>query len=204
MSAVYILVALVAYLIGSINFAIIFSKKFAGFDLRERGSKNAGTTNVLRTVGKKAGILTLICDMLKGVVSVLLAMLVAKIWTETDLEIIKYLAGLMAIIGHTYPIYYGFKGGKGVATALGALLIVNPQIGLICLVFALTIMAFTRWVSLGSILAAILFPILTIFMVDNMGAKIISILIGALVVFNHRTNISRLKNGTENKLSLKK
>ncbi len=204
MSAVYILVALVAYLIGSINFAIIFSKKFAGFDLRERGSKNAGTTNVLRTVGKKAAILTLICDMLKGVVSVLLAMLVAKIWTETDLEIIKYLAGLMAIIGHTYPIYYGFKGGKGVATSLGVLLIVNTQIGLICLVFALTIMAFTRWVSLGSILAAILFPILTIFMVDNMGAKIISILIGALVVFNHRTNISRLKNGTENKLSLKK
>lgn len=204
MSAVYILVALVAYLIGSINFAIIFSKKFAGFDLRERGSKNAGTTNVLRTVGKKAAILTLICDMLKGVVSVLLAMLVAKIWTETDLEIIKYLAGLMAIIGHTYPIYYGFKGGKGVATSLGVLLIVNPQIGLICLVFALTIMAFTRWVSLGSVLAAILFPILTIFMVDNMGAKIISILIGALVVFNHRTNISRLKNGTENKLSLKK
>ena len=204
MSAVYVLVALVAYLIGSINFAIIFSKKFAGFDLRERGSKNAGTTNVLRTVGKKAAILTLICDMLKGVVSVLLAMLVAKIWTETDLEILKYLAGLMAIIGHTYPIYYGFKGGKGVATSLGVLLIVNPQIGLICLVFALTIMAFTRWVSLGSILAAILFPILTIFMVDNMGAKIISILIGALVVFNHRTNISRLKNGTENKLSLKK
>lgn len=204
MSAVYILVALVAYLIGSINFAIIFSKKFAGFDLRERGSKNAGTTNVLRTVGKKAAILTLICDILKGVVSVLLAMLVAKIWTETDLEILKYLAGLMAIIGHTYPIYYGFKGGKGVATSLGVLLIVNPQIGLICLVFALTIMAFTRWVSLGSILAAILFPILTIFMVDNMGAKIISILIGALVVFNHRTNISRLKNGTENKLSLKK
>ena len=204
MSAVYILVALVAYLIGSINFAIIFSKKFAGFDLRERGSKNAGTTNVLRTVGKKAAILTLICDMLKGVVSVLLAMLVAKIWTETDLEILKYLAGLMAIIGHTYPIYYGFKGGKGVATSLGVLLIVNPQIGLICLVFALTIMAFTRWVSLGSILAAILFPILTIFMVDNMGAKIISILIGALVVFNHRTNISRLNNGTENKLSLKK
>lgn len=146
----------------------------------------------------------MICDILKGVVSVLLAMLVAKIWTETDLEIIKYLAGLMAIIGHTYPIYYGFKGGKGVATSLGVLLIVNTQIGLICLVFALTIMAFTRWVSLGSILAAILFPILTIFMVDNMGAKIISILIGALVVFNHRTNISRLKNGTENKLSLKK
>ena len=204
MSAVYILVGLIAYLIGSVNFAIIFSKKIAGFDVREKGSKNAGTTNVLRTVGKKAAILTLICDILKGVISVLLAILASKIWKNTDLEILKYLAGLMAIVGHTLPIYYGFKGGKGVATSLGVLLIVNTQIGLICLVFALTIMAFTRWVSLGSILAAILFPILTIFMVDNMGAKIISILIGALVVFNHRTNISRLKNGTENKLSLKK
>lgn len=204
MSAVYVLVALVAYLIGSINFAIIFSKKFAGFDVREKGSKNAGTTNVLRTVGKGAAALTLICDILKGVVSVLLAMLAAKIWQGTDIEILKYLAGLFAIIGHTFPVYYGFKGGKGVATALGVLLIVNPQIGIICLSFALIIMIATRWVSLGSILAATLFPILTIFMVDNIGAKIISILIGALVIFNHRSNIARLKNGTESKLSFKK
>ena len=204
MSAVYVLVGLVAYLIGSINFAIIFSKKFAGFDVREKGSKNAGTTNVLRTVGKKAAALTLICDILKGVVSVLLAILASKIWEGTDVEVLKYLAGLMAIIGHTFPVYYGFKGGKGVATSLGVLLVVNLQIGLICLVFALIIMAATRWVSLGSILAATLFPVLTVFMVDNIGAKIISILIGALVIFNHRTNIVRLKNGTENKLSFKK
>ena len=101
MSAVYVLVGLVAYLIGSINFAIIFSKKFAGFDVREKGSKNAGTTNVLRTVGKKAAALTLICDILKGVVSVLLAILASKIWEGTDVEVLKYLAGLMAIIGHT-------------------------------------------------------------------------------------------------------
>ncbi len=89
MSAVYVLVALVAYLIGSINFAIIFSKKFAGFDVREKGSKNAGTTNVLRTVGKKAAVLTLICDILKGVVSVLLAMLAAYIWKETGCRSFK-------------------------------------------------------------------------------------------------------------------
>ena len=112
MSAVYILVGLIAYLIGSVNFAIIFSKKIAGFDVREKGSKNAGTTNVLRTVGKKAAILTLICDILKGVISVLLAILASKIWKNTDLEILKYLAGLMAIVGHTLPIYYGFKGGN--------------------------------------------------------------------------------------------
>lgn len=204
MSAVYVLVGLVAYLIGSISFAIIFSKKFGGFDVREKGSKNAGTTNVLRTVGKKAAILTLICDILKGVIAVLLAMLAAKIWEDSDAETLKYLAGLMAIIGHTFPIYYGFKGGKGVATSLGVLLVVNPQIGIICLVFALIIIIATRWVSLGSILAATLFPVLTFFMVDNLTAKVISILIGLLVIFNHRTNIKRLKEGTENKLSFKK
>ena len=204
MSAVYVLVGLVAYLIGSINFAIIFSKKFAGFDVREKGSKNAGSTNVLRTVGKKAAALTLICDILKGVVAVLIAMLAANIWQDSDAEVLKYLAGLMAIIGHTFPVYYGFKGGKGVATSLGVLLVVNPQIGIICLVFALIIMIATRWVSLGSVLAATLFPILTIFMTDNFAAKIISILIGLLVIFNHRTNIKRLKEGTENKLSYKK
>lgn len=204
MSAVYVLAGLVAYLLGSVNFAIIFSKKFAGFDVREKGSKNAGTTNVLRTVGKGAAALTLICDILKGVVAVLIAILASKIWEGTDVEILKYLAGLMAIIGHTLPIYYGFKGGKGVATSLGVLLVVNTKIGIICLVFALIIIIATRCVSLGSILAAVLFPILTIFMVDNLGAKIISILLGLLVIFNHRTNIKRLKNGTENKLSFKK
>ena len=204
MSAAYVLVGLVAYLIGSISFAIIFSKKFAGFDVREKGSNNAGTTNVLRTVGKRAAALTLICDILKGVVSVLLAMLAANIWKETDAELIKYLAGLMAIIGHTFPVYYGFKGGKGVATSLGVLLVVHPQIGIICLVFALIIMIATRLVSLGSVLAATLFPILTVFMVDSFGAKIISILIALLVIFNHRSNIKRLKNGTENKISFKK
>lgn len=204
MSAVYILIGLIAYLLGSVNFAIIFSKKFAGFDVREKGSKNAGTTNVLRTVGKKAAILTLICDILKGVVAVLIAILASNIWEECDVEILKYLAGLFAIIGHTFPIYYGFKGGKGVATSLGVLLIVNPQIGLICLIFALVIMISTKWVSLGSIMAAILFPILTIVITDNLGAKIISLLIGLLVIFNHRTNIKRLKEGTENKLSFKK
>lgn len=204
MSAVYVLVGLVAYLIGSISFAIIFSKKFAGFDVREKGSKNAGSTNVLRTVGKKAAALTLICDILKGVVAVLIAILAHKIWKDADLEALKYLAGLFAIIGHTFPVYYGFRGGKGVATSLGVLLMVNPQIGLICLIFALIIMIATRWVSLGSIMAAILFPLLTVFMIDSFYAKVISVLIGLLVIFNHRANIKRLKDGTENKLSFKK
>lgn len=148
MSAVYVLVGLIAYLIGSISFSIIFSKKFAGIDIREQGSKNAGTTNVLRTVGKQAAALTLICDILKGVVVVVIAILASWIWEDADVETLKYLAGLMAIIGHTFPVYYGFRGGKGVATSLGVLLVINPQIGLICLVFALVIIIATRWVSL--------------------------------------------------------
>lgn len=203
MSAVYVLVGLVGYLLGSINFAIIICKRMAGFDIRERGSKNAGTTNVLRTVGKSAAAMTLICDILKGVVAVLLAMLAAHIWDDADPESLKYLAGLMAIIGHTFPIYYGFRGGKGVATSLGVLLIVNPEIGLICLVFALVIIIATRWVSLGSIMAATLFPILTIFMADSFCAKVISIIMALLVIFNHRTNLKRLKDGTESKISFK-
>ena len=199
MSAVYVLVGLVGYLLGSINFAIIICKRMAGFDIREKGSKNAGTTNVLRTVGKQAAAMTLICDILKGVVAVLLAMLAAYIWDDADAEALKYLAGLMSIIGHTFPVYYGFRGGKGVATSLGVLLIVNPQIGLICLVFALVIIIATRWVSLGSILAATLFPILTIFMSDSFFAKLISVIMAVLVIFNHRT----LKDGTESKISFK-
>ena len=201
----YIIVSLVAYLIGSISFSVIFSKKIAGFDVREKGSGNAGSTNVLRTVGKKAAVLTLTCDVLKGVIAILIALLISIIWKETDVEILKYLAGFFVVLGHTFPVFFGFRGGKGVATSLGVLLTLNWKIGLICLIFALIIMAFTKIVSIGSILAAVLYPILTIFMGETKFlCIIISLLISGLVVFNHRENIKRLKNGTENKLSSKK
>ena len=201
----YILTIIISYLLGSISFSIIFSKKFAGFDVREKGSGNAGSTNVLRTVGKKAAILTLLCDALKGVAAVLAAILISKIWKESDVEVLKYLAGFFAIVGHTFPIFFGFKGGKGVATALGVLLTLNWKIGLICLIFALIIMAFTRIVSTGSILAAVLFPLLTVFMGNTKFICIlISLLIALLVIYNHRENIKRLKDGNENKLSFKK
>lgn len=201
----YILVIIISYLLGSISFSIIFSKKFAGFDLREKGSGNAGTTNVLRTVGKGAALLTLLCDALKGVVSILIAILISKIWKNVDSEILKYIAGFFAIFGHTFPVFFEFRGGKGVATALGVLLTLNWKIGLICLIFALIIIAFTKIVSIGSMLAAVLYPILTIFMGETkFWCVIISLLITVLVVFNHRENLKRIKNGTENKLSFKK
>ncbi len=201
----YIIIAIIAYLIGSISFSVIFSRKFAGFDVREKGSGNAGTTNVLRNVGKGAAALTLVCDALKGVVAILLAMLAGVIWKDTDVITLKYLAGFMVILGHTYPIFFEFRGGKGVATALGVLLMLNWQVGLICLIFALIIIAVTRMVSVGSILAAILFPILIIFVETNKNIWmfVISILIALLVIFNHRTNIKRIREGNENRLSFK-
>ena len=104
--AAYIIVAVIAYLLGSISFSVIISKKMAGFDVREKGSGNAGSTNVLRTVGKKAAILTLICDILKGVVAVLIATLVGKIWKELDGALLVQLAGIFVIIGHTFPIFF--------------------------------------------------------------------------------------------------
>ena len=123
--AVYILVAIIAYAIGSVNFSIIFSKKFAGFDVREKGSGNAGTTNMLRSVGKGLAALTLICDILKGVVAVLVAFWIGKIATNVKPEILVQLAGFFAVVGHTFPVYFGFKGGKGVATSLGILLLIK-------------------------------------------------------------------------------
>lgn len=202
--AVYIIISVIAYFIGSISFSVILSRKFAGFDVRDKGSKNAGATNVLRTVGKKVAALTLVCDMLKGVISIVIAIIAGKIWTDADMEILKYLAGFFAILGHTFPIFFEFRGGKGVATALGVLITLNWKIGLICLIFALIIISFTKMVSVGSILSAVLYPILTVFMGEaSFGAVIISIFIALFVIFNHRENLKRIKNGTENKLSFK-
>lgn len=204
----YITIAIIAYAIGSINFSVIFSRKFAGFDVREKGSGNAGTTNMLRVVGKKAAIITLICDILKGVVSILIALVVGYFVKEVDKSILVQLAGFFAVFGHTFPIFFEFRGGKGVATALGVILLTNWKIGLICLVFALCLMILTKMVSLGSIMAAILFPILTIFIHENFLVSgnyiIFGIALAVLVVFNHRTNLKRILEGNENKLSFKK
>ena len=210
--ATYIIVAIIAYLIGSVSFSVIISKKMAGFDVREKGSGNAGSTNVLRTVGKKAAVITLLCDILKGVVAILLALLAGVIIKDLDKALLVQLAGVFVIIGHTFPVFFKFKGGKGIATSLGVLLIINWQIGLICLVFALLLMALTRMVSVGSIAAAVLFPVLVLFInqnyivaeSSNWSYLIFSVVIALLVIFNHRTNLKRIFTGTENKLSFKK
>ena len=206
----YIIVTLVAYLLGSISFSVIISKKMAGFDVREKGSGNAGTTNMLRSVGKKAAAITLICDILKGVASIGIAIIVGNIVKNLDRELLLQIAGIAVVIGHTFPIFFGFKGGKGVATSLGVLLMSNWQIGLICLVFALVLMVLTRMVSLGSCGAAVLFPVLTLFinqhytvLTEGKSGRVYfvySVILAIIVLYNHRSNIKRILNGTENKL----
>ena len=202
----FVAVAIIAYFIGSVNFSVIISKKVAGFDLREKGSKNAGTTNMLRTVGKKAALAVLICDILKGV----LAIIIAKLMTsDINQAIGVQIAAVAVVIGHTFPIFFGFKGGKGVATSIGILLVMNWQIGLICIVYGVLILILTRMVSLGSITAALLFPVLTIFIRDHYiaegaGYTIFGIIMALIILFNHRANIKRLNEGTENRISFKK
>lgn len=205
-----IVVAIIAYLIGSINFSVIFSKKMAGFDVREKGSGNAGTTNMLRSVGKKAAAITLICDILKGVVAILIAMFIAWAFKVENASLLVQIAGIAVVLGHTFPIFFGFKGGKGVATSLGILIMSNWQIGLICLVFGVVLIALTRMVSLGSCAAAVLFPVLTLFInehyIVSQGSSylIYSIILAVIVLFNHRSNIQRILSGKENKISFKR
>jgi acyl phosphate:glycerol-3-phosphate acyltransferase len=216
-----IVIAMVGYLIGSVNLSIILSKLMGKGDIREQGSGNAGTTNTLRVLGKGPAALVLIFDICKAVIAILLAkgifaisgveMFTALGDTTTlnvTYELGILLAALGAILGHNYPIYYGFKGGKGIATSLGALLMIEWQIGLVCLVFALVLMISSRMVSLGSICAAILYPVLVWIMGSAFGTSfkarmiytIFAVLVAALAIYRHRANITRLLNGTENKL----
>ena len=210
----YIIMAMIAYCIGSLNISIFISKKVGGFDLREKGSNSTGATNVLRTLGKKAAAITLLFDILKGIVAIAISMIIGNIMKETNQELLLQIAGIAVVIGHTFPIFFGFKGGKGVATSIGILLMSNWKIGLICLIFALVLMILTRMVSVGSCAAAILFPVLTLFINDSYTILtegkngntyfIYSVLLAVIVLYNHRSNIKRLLNGTENKLSFKK
>lgn len=214
MLTICILIAIIAYLIGSINFSVILSKKMAGFDVRQKGSGNAGTTNMLRSVGKKAAAITLICDILKGVVSIGIAILVGYLFNAQNKSILVQIAAIAVVIGHTFPIFFGFKGGKGVATSLGVLIMTNWQIGLICLAIAIIIIAITKMVSLGSCMAAIAFPLLTYFAAnifenayivkEGSSYFVYSIILAVIVLFNHRSNIKRIITGKENKLSFKK
>ncbi|SFE39981.1 glycerol-3-phosphate acyltransferase PlsY [Peptostreptococcaceae bacterium pGA-8] len=185
---------IIAYCLGSISPSTLLARA-RGMDIKSAGSGNAGTTNALRVLGKKAALITLSIDILKGVLAVKLGLLLGG-------EGISYFCLVAAILGHIYPAFYSFKGGKGVAVAFGAILAVNWQIALICLgIVALTVLL-TRWVSLGSILAAAAFPILAHFLEPNF--TIIGIFPALLVIYKHKANIIRLIHGEESKIFSKK
>jgi len=201
---------LISYLAGSIPTAIIYGKLTRGIDIRQHGSGNAGATNVFRVLGWKAGVLVLLIDMAKGLVATLW---IYKIGTGSFIgapELLKILAGLSAVFGHIWTVFAGFKGGKGVGTGAGMIIGLVPGAVLVAVVVFVLVVAITRWVSLGSILASLTIPIFLIIKrfvltlpVSNT-LLIFGLLIPALIIFTHRSNIKRLLNGTENKLAFKK
>jgi len=201
----YALVALIAYLLGSINFSIILSKLFAGIDIRMHGSGNAGATNMFRLLGAKAGALTFVFDVLKGVTAVFFGRYIIVGWNDV---LGAVLAGLFCVIGHMCPVFFGFKGGKGVSTALGMALMINVWVGLGLLGVFCVIVFLTRYVSLGSIVAAALFGVLMVVLnLDQPNALLIGIAgasTGALIVLAHRSNIQRLLSGMEKRIEFKR
>lgn len=188
----------VPYFLGSINFGIIISKLFRGEDIREYGSGNAGMTNMLRTYGKRDAAITLIGDALKAVVAVILGRILFGISGG-------YVAGLTCILGHAFPCYYKFKGGKGVVVTAATIAVIDWRIFLVLLGIFILVVAFSKYISLGSVCGMLVFPLLV--QVWDRGLSInvlLSCLISALVIFLHRGNIKRIYNGTESKLSLSK
>ena len=188
----------VPYFLGSINFGIIISKLFHGEDIREYGSGNAGMTNMLRTYGKRDAAITLIGDALKAVVAVILGRILFGISGV-------YVAGLTCILGHAFPCYYKFKGGKGVVVTAATIAVIDWRIFLVLLGIFILVVAFSKYISLGSVCGMLVFPLLV--QVWDRGLSInvlLSCLISALVIFLHRGNIKRIYNGTESKLSLSK
>ncbi len=203
-----ILAAAAAYLLGSVSFAVVVSKGLYHQDVRQFGSGNAGMTNILRTYGKKAAALTLAGDFLKGIAAVVIGRLIFAAMGVTLFDG-AYVGGLFAILGHLYPVYFGFRGGKGILTSIGIIAVINPLVFVGLLIIGLPLIFLTKIVSVGSLAGAVCYPILTL-LVDSFQGGIswldfsFSVVIALLVIWMHRANIKRLLNGTENRFGGKK
>ena len=194
----YLLIAVLAYLLGSISFGMIVAKLAGGPNLREVGSKNTGATNVLRVMGVKIGLIVFVLDILKALV----ACIIGRVWMGLEGAM---LAGLAVVIGHNWPCFFQFKGGKGVASTLAVMLMTFPIPACICYVVAIGLIAWTRYVSLGSITLAALFAVLVI--ATNWASWLVIgwvLVISGLLIWRHHANIGRLLKGSENKLSFRK
>ena len=207
------IIAILSYLLGSLNFGVILSNTVKKEDVRDSGSGNAGTTNMMRTYGKTLGLLTIAGDILKVMVAIWIAF---KIMNVEELKVtldnvsdypqvvLKSFAGLFAVLGHIFPCFFKFKGGKGVATSGGMVIMIDWRIALILLViFALTILI-TKYVSLGSILLAVFYPVFIGIFYKDIILVLIAMVFTIIVVVAHRENVKRLINHTENKIGQKK
>jgi len=201
MTFLYLLLIVASYLLGAIPTGVILAKAFAGRDIRREGSGNIGATNVTRVLGKKVGALTLLGDLLKGFIPVW-----AGYHLVSSLEVVEVvcLMGLAAFLGHLFPLYLGFKGGKGVATALGVFLYLSPLVILIEVAVFSGSVGIWKYVSLGSMLAAGTMPVLLYLLSYPMPVVLLSIIFAILIIIKHSSNIQRLMSGTENKIGQKK
>ena len=195
------LLILMAYLIGSISFAVLVSKVMGLPDPHSYGSGNPGATNVLRTGSKAAAILTLLGDAAKGYVAVLLAR--ALIGVDIDSWVLPAVA-IAAFVGHLFPVFHGFRGGKGVATALGILLAINWVLGLTTLSTWLIVAVFLRYSSLAALISALFAPVYFVFLFGVQPMAVAIVTMSALLIWRHRSNIKNLLNGTEGRLGSKK
>ncbi len=191
-NTLFILILIAVYLIGAIPTGVVLARLMGKEDVRQKGSGNIGASNVYRVAGKLAGVLTLLGDTLKG----FLPLLAFKTWLEptpTQLGI----ASAVAILGHCYPVYLKFKGGKGVATALGIFLVLSPKAVFFALIIFILTVAITRYISLGSVLAALSAPLLILLLNHPQSIVLATLFIAALVIWRHHSNIRRLLDGTE-------
>ncbi len=198
--------AIVSYLLGSLNFAIILSRIFKKEDIRSYGSGNAGMTNILRTYGLSLAIPTLIGDFAKGAAAVLIGRWVFDMFEITTLSG-QYVAGLFVLLGHVFPVFFKFRGGKGAMTSLGIMFLINPQVFAVVIIVAALVILTTGYVSLASIGGAIVFPLLTYIMTVGKGASpvmdsVFALFFSVIVIGMHHENIQRLINGTERKISI--
>mgnify|MGYP001543781443 CR=1 FL=1 len=196
---------LIAYLLGSIPNAVWIGKKYYGIDIREHGSRNAGTTNMLRVLGRRAALPVFALDFLKGFVAVTIIELMQydDLIGQNDLINLKIVAVFAAVLGHIFPIFAGFRGGKGVATLVGAVTGIYPPVALLCFGVWFLVLMITHYVSLSSMIAGCCFPIFVLLspkINHSVPLVVFSFVIAALLIWTHRKNIDRLKKGTESKI----
>lgn len=195
-----------AYLIGSIPTAVWVSKKIYGIDIREHGSGNAGATNTFRMLGKNAGISVMIVDMLKGWAAIQLSRLSFYSWGSEEIVNLQIALGLCAVIGHIFPIWAGFRGGKGIATLFGMILAIHPIVAVSLVTVFLLMLLITHYVSLSSIAASVAFPVLILVIfkeqAQEISYKLFAIATACMVVLTHHKNIGRLLSGNESKVKI--